>query len=391
MPKALVDCDAFFASCEQSRNPSLKGKSILVSGAPGTRSIVSSASYPAKVKGVRAGMSPAEALRLCPESIIVEGDFSLYSTYNRLMDSRLRTYGFPVEVSSIDEFYLDMDCSYDEAVKAIKDFASWVRSKLGITVSAGIAPTRTLAKLASEMRKPDGLTVLMPCGLPGSIAHLGVDSLLGVGKVTSSKLKAKGIKVLGDLLSADKMALEGTGYTRDSIRAVLAGTLEGNPAEPNSPPESISCRMTLPYDTTDEDLIFHCLNILCDLVSSRLRKQGLAANRVSVTARYEDYSTSSLTRSFDRSVSTAYHVSELAFPLWREHYNGGKKLRMLGIALSLLGSCPEGINQLPLLREDAAKLLVTRAIDRVRNRYGDAKLFMGSLLIVTKNPGRRNP
>lgn len=388
MPKALIDCDAFFASCEQSKNPSLKGKSILVSGAPGTRSIVSSASYPAKRKGVKAGMSPAEALRLCPESLIVEGDFSLYSTYNKVMGNKLRTYGFPVEVSSIDEFYVDMDCSFDTASEILAGFADWVRSTLGITVSAGLAPTRTLAKLASEMKKPDGLTVLRPEELPDSISHLGVERLLGIGKVTSKQLKTRGIFRLGDLIRADKLVLDEISYSSETIKAVLSGALEGNPLEPDAPPKSISCRMTLPFDTIDDEMVRHCLNLICDHVSSRLRRQGMAAKRLSVTARYDDFSTSSLTRTFSRSFSSSYQVSELALPLWREHYGAGRPLRMLGICLSMLESSPEGAGQLPLLREDAARMSATFAIDRIRDRFGDAKLVMGSLLAVRNKSGR---
>lgn len=382
MPKALIDCDAFFASCEQSKNPSLRGQSVLVSGAPGSRSIVSSASYPAKRKGIKAGMPPTEALKLCPQAIIVEGDFNLYVTFNKVMEGKLRSYGFPVEVSSIDEFYVDMYCSYEDAAALLNGFSEWVQAMLGITVSIGIAPTRTLAKLASEMDKPDGMTVLLPHELPGTITDLCVERLLGIGKSTSSFLRNKGIYTLGDLISADGRILSEIGFCTDTIEAVLKGNMEGNPEMAELPPKSISCRMTLPFDTSDDELIDHCLHLLCDHVSSRLRKEGMTASRLSVTARYEDFRTTTLTRSFSRSFSSAYHIAEFAIPLWYKHYATGEKLRMLGLCLSRLEMSSERNKQLPILKQDAARQLVMEAIDRIRHRFGDHKLVLGSSLAL---------
>ncbi|HNZ08735.1 MAG TPA: DNA polymerase IV [Bacillota bacterium] len=382
MPKALIDCDAFFASCEQAKNPSLKGKMVLVSGPAGSRSVVSSASYEAKRQGVKAGMSPIEAERLCPGAVFLPGDFDLYITYNKMMETKLRSMGLDVEVSSIDEFYVDLGCKYAEAENLLRGFSAWVESELGITVSIGLAPTRTLAKLASEIVKPRGLTVLTPETLPDSISYLGVGRLLGIGKVTAAYLRSRGIHSLGSLLAAPDEVLSEFGYDHGTIRGVLCGECDIVDDGADMPPKSISSRMTLAYDTLEAEDIAHHLRFLCDHVSWRLRREGMCAKVLTVTARYNDFSTSTRSRTLPYYVSYAQQLAEFALPLWDAHYKKGRKLRLIGLGLSGLISASDGELQTSILPSDRAWQDMTRTVDEIRKRYGSRKLISGSYLMI---------
>lgn len=381
MPKALIDCDAFFASCEQARNPSLRGKAVLVSGPPGTRSVVASASYPAKALGVKAGMSPDEASRLCKEAVITSGDFSYYISVNRMMELRLRGMGLHVETPSIDEFFVDIDATFEKAVHLMSNFAEWTAINLGVTVSIGIAPTRVLAKLASEIVKPHGITVLRPEDLPGSILGLETKRLLGIGKTTASRLSSQGVTTLGQLMHAPDEVLAQYGYDQSSIKDLLSGNLEACDPVDEEPPKSISSRMTLNYDTMSDETMHHCISFLCDHVCCRMGKEGLCAKIITVTARYDDFETHTLTKSIREPIACGYQATEHAIPMWKKHYKQGRKLRLIGLALSGL-SPKTGLIQLPLLPKDKALVDLEEVAMSLRRRFGDRALKVASYLAL---------
>lgn len=383
MPKALLDCDAFFASCEQARNPSLRGLPVLISGPPGTRSVVSSASYPAKRKGVKAGMPPEKALELCPDAVIVGGDFSYYVSVHRMMESRLRQMGLDVESSSIDEFYADFRGTYSEAESILKGYSSWVESSLGITVSAGIAPTRMLAKLASEIVKPRGLSVLLPEDLPEALDGFAVGRLLGIGKATASFLHLAGIRTLGQLRSAPIELLSQMGLDSRIIGAILSGTLEGTDQDSGLPPKSVSCRMTLPYDVNDQKSLEHCIFYLADRVSSRMRRHRQCARTLTVVLRDPNFVTIHRSVTLSRALYTGFEAAEQALSVFRGLYRSGAKSRLIGLCLSGLSSVEDGGLDLPLLPDDRKRLELTSAMDRIRKRYGDSSLSIASASCIS--------
>lgn len=381
MPKVLIDCDAFFASCEQARNPSLKEKAVLVSGPTGTRSVVSSASYPAKTSGVKAGMSPYEASKLCKEAIFTSGDFAYYVSVNRMLELQLRSMGLHVETSSIDEFFVDIDATFEKAVHLMSDFAGWTSLNLGITVSIGIAPTRILAKLASEIVKPCGITTLRPEDLPGSILGYEANRLLGIGKATALHLSSQGIVTLGQLMRAPDEVLAQYGYDQSSIKALLSGNAEACDPVDDEPPKSISSRMTLNYDTLSDETMHHCMSLLCDHVCCRMGKEGLCAKVITVTARYDDFETHTLTKSIREPIACGYQAAEHAIPMWKKHYIKGRKLRLMGLALSGLSS-KTGLMQLPLLSKDKALVDLEEVAMSLRRRFGDQALKTASYLAL---------
>lgn len=378
MPKALLDCDAFFASCEQARNPSLRGLPVLISGPPGTRSVVSSASYPAKRKGVKAGMPPEQALELCPGAVIVGGDFSYYLSVHRRMESRLIEMGLDVESSSIDEFYADFRGTYSEAHGILAGYSSWVEEALGITVSIGLAPTRVLAKLASEIVKPRGLSVLLPEDLPEALDGFAVERLLGIGKATSSFLHLAGIRTLGQLRHAPGEVLGQLGLDRGAISSVLSGTGDSVDDDRGIPRKSVSCRMTLPYDVDDQESLEHCICYLADRVSSRMRRHKQCARTLTVILRYPDFVTAHRSVTLKRCIYTGFESAEHALGAFRELFVPGTRVRLIGFCLSSLSGVEEACLNLPLLADDRRKLDLTSAMDQIRSRYGDSSLSIAS-------------
>lgn len=387
MPKALIDCDAFFASCEQAKNPSLAGKSVIIAGAPGTRSVVSSASYPAKRFGVKAGMSPNEAARICPDAIFISGDFNYYASVHRQMGSKLEALGFGVESSSIDEFYVDSNTPYETAIQLLRKFAEWVEASIGITVSIGVAPTKILAKLASEIVKPRGLTVLRPDELPCCLDKFGVERLLGIGKATVYFLKSKGIFTLGQLRVAPEVVLKQMGLSQSSVSSLLSGLDEDEIQLEKIPPKSISCRMTLPFDITDGDTLIHCLHFLSDNVSSRMRREGMCAKTITVTIRYDDFETAQRSKTLANSVVTGYDVADYALPLLESHWDRSRKVRLIGLGLSSLSMYEGSMKQVSLLPEELRKYDLTKALDTIRGRHGNKVIsFASSACIFGRHP-----
>lgn len=377
MPKALIDCDAFFASCEQAKNPALSGLPVAVAGPPGSRSVVSSASYPAKRLGIKAGMAPEEAIRLCPEVVFVQGDFNHYFSVHKQMEAKLQSFGYAVEAFSIDEFYMDFPTSYQNAEEILKGFSSWVEEKIGISVSAGIAPNRTLAKLASEIHKPKGLTVLLPSDLPERLDDLKVGRLLGIGKVTSAYLMKRGIHTLGQLRRCPDTILNQIGYSSRYINALLSGTDEDSSFLLLDEAKSISCRMTLSFDTCSVEFILHCLRFLSDKVSSRMRKQKLRSRTVAVIIRYDDFSTLRRAATFKESIRTSYDAYDRAIPVFLRHYEPGRKVRLIGLELTGFER-DDAFVQPPILFEDIKRASLTLALDGIRSRHGNDSIRFAS-------------
>jgi DNA polymerase-4 len=197
-----VDMDAFYASVEVKYRPELKGKPIAVGGSPEGRGVIATASYEARKFGVRSAMASATAIRLCPQLIIVRPDFSKYKKDSRHVRQILERFSKKIQPLSLDEAYIDVTDSSDfggSATRIAEEIRKLVREEVGITASAGVAPNKFLAKIASDLKKPDGQTVIKPADIQQFMLTLPIDKIWGVGKVTASKMKAKGIYTCGDL------------------------------------------------------------------------------------------------------------------------------------------------------------------------------------------------
>src|SRR5881397_3258111 len=231
-----LDMDAFYASVEQRDDPSLRGKPVAVGGQPSSRGVVAAASYEARTYGVRSAMPMSRAVRLCPSLVIVRPDFARYKAASSAVFAIFREVTPLVEPLSLDEAYLDVtENAWGETLgtAVAKRIKQRIRDETQLTASAGVAPNKFLAKIASGWKKPDGLTVISPDRVEAFLRHLPVDALWGVGPVTARKLRARGIERLVDVRTVDLQALRETvGSLADWLRQLSNG-VDDRPVVPN--------------------------------------------------------------------------------------------------------------------------------------------------------------
>src|SRR5947199_3883450 len=231
-----VDMDAFYASVEQRDNPGLRGRPVAVGGPAESRGVVAAASYEARAFGVRSAIPMARALRLCPGLVVVRPDFARYRAVSQQVMAILRSCTPLVEPLSLDEAYLDVtDNLWGEplASNVARKLKAFIRGQLDLSASAGVAPNKFLAKIASGWKKPDGLTVISPDRVEPFLQQLPVDALWGVGPVTAGKLRARGIERLVDVRTADmQMMRETVGSLADWLRQLAYG-VDDRPVVPN--------------------------------------------------------------------------------------------------------------------------------------------------------------
>src|SRR2546425_6021613 len=251
-----IDMDAFYASVEQRDDASLRGKPLAVGGQPAKRGVVAAGSYEARAFGVHSAMSMVKAVRLCPSLVIVPPDFSRYKAASTAVFSIFREVTPLVEPLSLDEAYLDVtENAWGETfgTAVAKRLKARIRADTGLTASAGVAPNKFLAKIASGWKKPDGLTVIAPDRVESFLQQLPVDALWGVGPVTAGKLRARGIERLVDVRTADmQMMRETVGSLADWLRQLAYG-VDDRPVVPNRDVKSSGSETTYPQDLTDID------------------------------------------------------------------------------------------------------------------------------------------
>ena len=272
--------DAFYASVEQRDNPELRGKPLAVGGQPTRRGVVAAASYEAREFGVRSAMSMAKAVRLCPALVIVPPDFARYKAASTTVFTIFREVTPLVEPLSLDEAYLDVtQNAWGEglATPVARRLKDRIRAETGLTASAGVAPNKFLAKIASGWKKPDGLTVISPDRVEPFLQQLPVDALWGVGPVTARKLRARGIERLVDVRAAELQALRDTvGSLADWLRQ-LANGVDERPVVPNREAKSSGTENTYPEDLTDLSFIREEIaEMATDAVAWLTRKIGRA-------------------------------------------------------------------------------------------------------------------
>jgi len=245
-----IDMDAFYASVEQRDDPQLRGKPVVVAWL-GNRSVVCAASYEARRFGIRSAMPAVRAERLCPEAVFVPPDFPRYRAVSRVVREIFKRHTDLVEPLSLDEAYLDVTenmTGLPTATRVARAIRAQIREELNLTASAGVAPNKFLAKIASDWRKPDGLFVIQPDEVDTFLPPLPVGCLPGVGKVTEARLEKHGIRTVGDLRGLELPALEGP-FGRHGIRLYeLARGIDNSPVLPDRPTQSVSAEDTFQHD-----------------------------------------------------------------------------------------------------------------------------------------------
>jgi DNA polymerase-4 len=327
--------DAFYASVEQRDDPALRGRPVAVGGRPNQRGVVAAASYEARAFGVRSAMSMSRAVRLCPDLLIVPPDFSRYKAASNAVFGLFREVTPLVEPLSLDEAYLDVtENAWHEPLATVvaKRLKDCIRSETGLTASAGVAPNKFLAKIASGWQKPDGLTVISPDRVEPFLQRLPVDSLWGVGPVTARKLRARGIEKLVDVRTADPQLLRETvGSLADWLQQ-LANGVDDRPVVPNREAKSSGSENTYPADLIDLETIKTEIGQMTEHAVRWLARKQLLARTVTIKVRYSDFTT--VTRSHtSRPTREISDLAARAVQLLAKTDAGQRPVRLLGVSV----------------------------------------------------------
>jgi DNA polymerase-4 len=352
-----VDMDAFYASVEQRDDPQLRGKPVVVAWL-GNRSVVCAASYEARRFGIRSAMPAVRAERLCPEAVFVPPDFTRYRAVSQLVREIFERHTDLVEPLSLDEAYLDVTenkSGLPTATRLARAIRAQIREELNLTASAGVAPNKFLAKIASDWRKPDGLFVIQPDEVDTFLPPLPVGRLPGVGKVTEARLEKLGIRTVGDLRGLELPALEGP-FGRHGLRLYeLARGIDNSPVLPNRPTQSVSAEDTFQHDvplSETESLIRR----LAEKTWAASRKETRIARTVVLKLKTSEFRI--LTRSHTPSTPPASceELTGIALSL-RERINldPHQRYRLVGVGLSNFCD-PEQASLQPELFEQSNRL-----------------------------------
>jgi DNA polymerase-4 len=330
-----VDMDAFYASVEQRDDPSLAGRPVAVGGHPQRRGVVAAASYEARAFGVHSAMSMARAVRLCPSLVIVSPDFSKYRDVSNRVFAIYREATPLVEPLSLDEAYLDVtENAWGEPLGSAvaRKLKDRIRTETGLTASAGVAPNKFLAKIASGWKKPNGLTVISPDRVEPFLQQLPVDALWGVGPVTARKLRARGIERLVDVRTADlQMLRETVGTLADWLRQLAQG-IDDRAVVPHRDPKSSGTENTYPEDLRDLETIRAEVADMAAHAVAWLARKTLLARTVTLKVRYSDFSTITRSETAPPTRSEAEIVAR-AVRLVDRTDAGRRPIRLLGVSV----------------------------------------------------------
>jgi DNA polymerase-4 len=330
-----VDMDAFYASVEQRDDPSLRGKPVAVGGQPNHRGVVAAASYEARAFGVHSAMSMARAVRLCPSLVIVSPDFSRYKAASSTVFSIFREVTPLVEPMSLDEAYLDVtENAWNEPIATLvaRRLKDRIRQDTNLTASAGVAPNKFLAKIASGWKKPDGLTVIPPERVEPFLQQLPVDALWGVGPVTARKLRARGIERLVDVRAVDMADLRAAvGSLADWLRQLAHG-VDDRPVVPHRDVKSSGSESTYPEDLSDLALIRNEIAEMAGSAVGWLERKALLARTVTIKVRYSDFTTVTRSHTAPPTRDRAAVVAR-AVQLLEKTEAGRRPVRLLGVSV----------------------------------------------------------
>jgi len=375
-----IDLDAFFVSVEQVLNPELKGKPVIVGGDPERRGVVASASYEARPFGIHAGMPSSKASRLCPQAIFIRSHFSLYKDASAKFMKILGDFSPHIEPLGLDEAYLDVTgCEepYGSPQKLARAIKERIYKELEITASVGIAACKVVAKIASDLCKPDGLLEIAPGEEQSFLNPLPVAKLPGVGKKTEQSLKEIGVTTIGELASLPLGTIKRQFGATGAVLHSYARGIDDRKVEAPGEAKSISQQLTFARDTLARNFLEANLHNLCQEVCQDLRSQNKRTKCVAIRLRYADFKT--ITRQV--ILKEASDVTQVVFAtaqqlLGKALAQQEKPVRLIGIRISSLVG--EG-QQLPMFDSGMEKPEhLDKAIDKIRGKYGSTAIKTGN-------------
>ena len=372
--------DAFYASVEQRDRPETRGHPVIVGADPRGRGVVSAASYEARRFGVHSAMPISRAFRLCPKGIFLPVDMDKYAAVSREIMDILASFTPLVEPLSIDEAFLDVTASralHGDGAAIAQQIKASIRARVELAASVGVAANKFVAKIASELEKPDGLVVVPHGGEAEFLAPLPVSRLWGVGKVTGGELESMGIRTIGQLARIPPEHLEARFGQHGPGLLDLARGLDDRTVEPDAPPKSMGAEETFGRDTRDVDLLRATLRGQSERVARELRESGYAGRTVTLKLRFADFSTITRAHTADPTQDglAIFQAVDALFGRVRLE----QAVRLIGVSVSGLG--PGGSGQLSLLQPEVQRReRLARAVDRLASRFGDTAVRPASLL-----------
>jgi len=373
-----IDMDAFFASVEIRECPELAGEPVIVGGAVEGRGVVAAASYEARRYGVHSAMPTARARRLCPHGIYLPPRHDFYSMVGRQIREIFERYTPLVEPLSVDEAFLDVTESerlFGDSASIGRRIKEDIRAELGLVASVGVAPNKFLAKIASDLDKPDGFVVVRPDDIQGFLEPLPVERLWGVGPVTAKVFHRLGIGTIGQLRGYSRRLLEQHFGARTAEHLWrLARGYDERPVVPEQEAKSISHETTFSRDIGDRKLLRAWLLDLTEQVTARLRRNGLTGRTVNLKVRYDDFSTVSRSRSLPEPTDTTSRVWEIVDFLFERQLPAFRPVRLVGVGVSGFENPASTQGDLLTGELDERDRRIDRIMDSVHDRFGPAAL-----------------
>ena len=378
-----LDMDAFYASVEMLDNPALRGQPVIVGG-PKQRGVVSAASYEARKFGVHSALPMAVAMRLCPQGVFLPVRMHRYKEISDQIFEIFLRFTPLVEPLSIDEAFLDVTASirlFGPAEEIAKQIKNQVREEIGLTVSAGVAPSKLVAKIASDLNKPDGLTIVPEGNVQQFLDSLPIEKLWGVGKMTQKDLSLLNVKTIGELSRLPKDLLRRRFGGQGLQLYFLSKGIDDREVQPERIIKSIGREETFPEDIIVKEKAVKEVLILSQRVARRLRRHGKAGRTITLKVTYDDFTRITRSLTLPSATDDGAKIYQVASDLLEKTEISKKPIRLLGIYLSQLTLPGEG--QLSLFDQtngSKKRGRLNQALDAIQDKYGDLAIQPGSLV-----------
>ena len=384
---AHIDCDAFYAAVEKRDRPELADKPVIVGG--GTRGVVSTACYVARIRGVKSAMPMFKALAACPDAIVIKPDMAKYAEAGRKVRALMQELTPLVEPLSIDEAFLDLSGTARlhgmSPARALVRLVKRIETEVGITASIGLAHTKYLAKLASDMDKPRGFFVLGPDECIAFLREKPVGFIWGVGKAMQDKLHADGIRMIGQLQTMEKAELMRRYGSMGARLYHLSRGEDARTVSPDHESKSISAETTFNKDIASPAELESLLWSLSEKVSRRAKKEAMAGHTVTLKLKTTDFRTRTRATSLSEPTALAARIFDAARPLLMREADGRTQFRLIGVGISHLASLDAGSLTGGLDQKAASQARAELAMDRLRDKFGVDAIGKGRSL---SKPGK---
>lgn len=394
-----LDLDQFFCAVEEQRDPTLKGKPFAVGGRPEGRGVVASASYAARVFGVRSAMPMAHAVRLCPELIVVRPNFPAYRAASHEVMERLHALTELVEQLSIDEAFLDVSALGERGEQVAQRLQATVRAELGLSCSIGVATNKLVAKIATDVGKsmarsgalPSAVCVVPPGEEAAFLAPLPASALWGVGPKTADKLIGMGIFTIGDIAAwpADDLARRFGQHGEDLARRARGA--DDRPIVTERAAKSISQETTFPDDVRDRTRLEQTLRVQAQEIAAKLQRKGLMSISVKLKIRWPDFTTPTRQITLSQPTDDVELITDAALRLFNQTWPERQPVRLIGVGVSGLGTPPRQLSlwEAPTPEEQARAARVRTALAAIQARFGADAVRRASELNTDEQEGGR--